>query len=92
MAIKKKPFVKYDLDDAKSHLTMRLTDEEKEWILPAKRFIKQPKTSTAIKQLAKIGYALVLQRPEIATVLETVTENLRRNSRIGITETDYKME
>jgi len=71
--------------------SLRLSDSDIEWLQPAKIFIKQPKNSTAIKQLAEIGAAYVIQDKKIAKIIEVIGGNFRRNRRMGISEREYEV-
>ena len=92
----KEPFRSYTLDEDKNPLditfTLRITPTERVWFEEAKKFIKQPKNSTAIKQLAEIGAANVLHDKKTNTILDIILNNFRRNARIGIAESDYKIK
>ena len=94
MPIEKKPFRKYRLDEELEKkdktFTTRLTEKDREWFLPAKKFIKQPKNSTAMKQLANIGAVVVLHDKKINKILDVVMNNNRRNKRLGIPESEYE--
>lgn len=90
--IEKKPFTKYKLDEEnKDVFTIRLVEEDKKWFEDAKRLIQQPKNSTALKQLAKLGYEFVLHDQKVKDLLSTVIENTRKNKRVGITESEYNI-
>jgi len=93
--IKKKPFRPYTLDEDKDPLniviTLRITPKDRAWFGSAKKFIKQPKNSTAIKQLAEIGAANVIQDKKTNKTLEIILNNYRRNIRTGVTEKDYNI-
>jgi len=71
--------------------SIRLSDKDIEWLQPAKIFINQPKNSTAMKQLAEIGAAYVIQDKKIAKIIEVIGGNFRRNRRMGIAESEYKV-
>ena len=87
------PFRRYKLDNEERDtepFTVRLTDADKVWFIPAKAFIKQPKKSTAMKQLAEIGAIMVLHDKKIAQIMHVLDVNLRRNRRTGIPEDEIK--
>jgi len=92
MPIIKQRFRRYKLDNERDNepFTIRLTDTDKVWFLPAKSFINQPKKSTAMKQLAEIGAIMVLQDPKVTKILDVLKGNSYRNNRLGIPELDYK--
>ena len=72
--------------------TSRLSAEDLKWFEHAKRLIQQPKNSTAMKQLAKLGYSHVLHDKKIMELLETVVNNFRKNQRTGVTESEFKIK
>jgi hypothetical protein len=90
MPIIKERFRRYKLEKEDDNFTIRLTDTDKEWFLPAKALINQPKRSTAMKQLAEIG-ANVLQDQKIAKIFDVVKGNSYRNKRLGLQDNDYKL-
>jgi len=90
--IEQKPFRKYSDEDKKETFTMRITEDDKSWFPEAKKIIRQPKNSTAMKQLAKIGYAFVLHDEKIRQTVVTIVENIRKNNRTGVTDSEYKFE
>ena len=94
--IEQEPFRPYKLEEEKSKeditFTVRITPSEQEWFKQAKIFIRQPKNSTALKQLAEIGALNVLHDKKIAKILEVVRENFRKNKRIGIAESEYNIK
>lgn len=82
------PFTPYKLDDEKAKdkgetFTIWMSAEEMEWLNENKRLIRQPKNSTALKQLAKIG-AYMLGQPSTAFVIDTLFKNDAKNERLGI--------
>ena len=95
--LSKQKFRRYKLDSERDNkddepFTLRLTETDKLWFLPAKAYIKQPKKSTAMKQLAEIGAMIVLHDKKTAKILDILGNNLRRNERTGIPEMDFKVE
>jgi hypothetical protein len=89
--IETQPFRRYKLNPEERDdqpFTIRLTDSDKVWFIPAQAFIKQPKKSTAMKQLAEIGSIMVLHDKKISKILGIVDDNLRRNKRLGIPESE----
>jgi hypothetical protein len=85
--MKKKPFVKYNIEDTKVKyiFNIRLKKEERRELNEFKRLLKQPKDSTCIKTLAEIG-KIVLQDKKTALIIETLFKNKKNNKRSGITE------
>lgn len=84
--IKKEPFRSYTLDDEKKKradvVSLWLNDEEREELDRCKRILEQPKDSTAVKTLARLG-AFLIGRPETDYILATVFKNRRNNERSG---------
>lgn len=90
----KKPFIRYKLDEEKAKekdkvFSIKLTPQDKNWFLKAKKYLKQPKNSTAMKQLALIGW-LVLLEPKIKEINNILNGNVRRNEEIGISPGEYE--
>ena len=92
MPIIKQRFRRYKLDNERDNepFTIRLTDTDKVWFLPAKSFINQPKKSTAMKQLAEIGAIMVLQDLKIAKIIDVIKGNSYRNKKIGLSDIEFK--
>ena len=90
------PFVRQTLDEERDDkditFTTRNTPSDAAWFEHAKRLIQQPKNSTAIKQLARLGYEHVLHDKKIMEMLDMVVGNSRRNQRTGITESEFKIK
>jgi len=72
---------KSEVDQGKI-FTVRLNDEERVNLDRAKQILRQPKDSSALKELAAIGLA-VLQDTTTGVVLELVLKNERNNQRTG---------
>jgi len=89
-------FTKYILDEDKNPnditFTLRITEKDKAWFPEAKKMIKQPKNSTAMKQLAHIGAIVVLHDEKTSEILEIILNNYRKNKRLGIAESEYKIK
>lgn len=85
--IEKKPFRRYHLKEkeVKDIFTIRLNKEEREDLDKCKIILEQPKDSTTMKILAKIG-SNVLQDNLMGYILRTVFINKRRNKRTGLSE------
>ena len=86
MVIEKQPFRAYKLDEEKGEdepvvIPTKWNKEELGMLMDGGLRIGQPKKSTIIKMLAKIGYAKVVQ-DEI--MLKSVMDSYRRNFRSGI--------
>lgn len=77
------PFVKRNLGEATDTFTLRLNPEERRLLDEDKRILRQPKDSTAMKQLAEIGH-IVIHDTFFGHALRIVIENKRRTERLGI--------
>lgn len=70
----------------KTHtFTVWLNEAEAKEFFKWKKFLEQPKDSSVMKTLAKIGM-LTLDDPKIRVVAETLFINKRRNKRLGVVE------
>jgi hypothetical protein len=91
----KPPFVAFRETQEKNEkditFTTRITPSVKEWFEPAKLIIKQPKNSTALKQLAYLGYIYVTHDPMGKACFELNKENSRRIERNPVSEEEYKI-
>ena len=90
MALEKKPFVKYSLEDGKDKreiIPVSYNPENRVRLERDKKVLQQPKDSTAIKTLAEIG-SIVIHSPEISLIIETIFKNRRNNERSGNAEFD----
>jgi hypothetical protein len=85
IAIEKAPFRRYHENKKVDSFTVRLNKEEREELERCKVLIEQPKDSTALKQLARLG-AKVLHRPEVKYLVENLFKNRAKNKRTGLTE------
>lgn len=87
----KKPFEPKLLEEERQDLdkrdivNVRLNSEERLKLEQAKKIIRQPKDSTALKQLALIGYN-VIHEQKTKDLLDIIFNNSRRNVRTGLTE------
>ena len=80
------PFRKYNLEERKKDVfSLRLNDEERAKLEEDKRILRQPKDSTAVKMLMKIGH-FVIHEPKIKEIVNTIFENNRKNEKTGLTE------
>lgn len=94
MPIEQQPFRRTRLDEDRAQdksriLRVRLTQEEAKVFEEAARIIGQEKASTALKQLAELGSA-VLQGHEKKVFADILFNNARRNYRLGIVEAQPK--
>lgn len=88
----KKPFRSYTLDEDKKDkgfviLTVKLNNEEQAQLIQDKKLLEQTKSSTAIKQLWKIGSKVVFQE-KTKQIIETIKGNIRKNKRSGVVDFD----
>jgi len=72
--------------------TTRVTKEDATWFEHGKRIIMQSKNSTAMKQLARIGYLQVLQDEKTKELLNMVLTNAKNNKRTGVTDSEFKIK
>lgn len=70
--------------DSGETFTIWVSAKERAWLDQMKPVIHQPKDSTALKQLAKIGGAYLLGKASPGKVLDVVFKNKRRNRRSGV--------
>lgn len=88
MSLENAPFVRQHLEKKMDSFTVRLTEDfDRATLESCKRILQQSKDSTAIKQLAAIG-SEVIHDPKIAKLLEAVTNNKRKNKRMGVVDFD----
>ena len=92
--IEKKPFRDYILNEDKKEegskvFTFRLNKEEQVNLQECMVLLQQEKVSTALKQLANLGM-FVLHERSMAHVLRVLSDNVRKNKRIGILEVEAK--
>jgi hypothetical protein len=85
MAMKQEPFTRYHEEKAIDAFTVRLNAAERAALEADKKILNQPKDSTALKQLARIG-SKVIHDDLIGSVVKEVTDNKRRNERLGIND------
>jgi hypothetical protein len=85
--IEHEPFVSYKLDSEEKGdvFTIRLNKEERAMLEEDKKFLKQLKDGTAMKQLAEIGH-FVLHDSLTGKVIQAILENKRKNERLGLAE------
>ena len=85
MAIEQKPFVRYHEEKKVDSFAVKLSKDgsERELLEKAKKLLEQTKDSTALKQLAWIGAEVILDK-KIRRLIDNVTNNRRRNKRLGI--------
>jgi len=92
MGLTQVPFVRYKLEEEKAEekrkiFTISLNLEEYKQLQEDMKELKQPKDSTCIKQLWKIG-RIVLHDNQTGLILKTILGNSIRNERIGISEVE----
>ena len=83
MGIKQEPFTPYHEEKQVDSFTVRLNKEEREDLNKCKELLEQPKDSTTLKMLAKIG-SKVIHEEKITFILTTIYANKRKNKRLGI--------
>jgi hypothetical protein len=77
------PFRKYNLEKKVDTFTVKLNEEERQFLEKLKVIIEQPKDSTALKQLAWFGAKVILS-DSTSYLLDTCFKNRTKNKRIGI--------
>jgi len=86
MSLEQVPFRKYNVGEKKTDsFTVWLNPEERKILDNAKRLLEQPKDSTALKTLARLG-AKLLGDDKTVFILDTVFKNKRNNKRTGLEE------
>lgn len=83
---------KLEEDRTDDVFTVRINKEERDVLNTAKTVLQQDKDSTALKQLAMIGYYFVLQDKKTLLILDYIINNKRRNQRNGIIETEINFD
>lgn len=89
MSIKQEPFVRYHAEKQVDSFAIRLSKDgsERELLEKAKKILEQSRDSTALKQLAWIGAEVILDQ-KIRRLIDNVTNNRRKNKRLGIIDFD----
>jgi hypothetical protein len=84
--IEKKPFVRYTEGEKpkQDSLTIWLNEAERKELEYCKGLLNQPKDSTALKQLAHLGYLKLIGDTQTRWILGQVTKNVNNNKRLGI--------
>lgn len=85
MTIEQKPFVRYNEEKKADTFTVWLSGEDRAMLENAKVVLEQPKDSTVLKQLARIG-AKTLGTSQSMEILSIIFKNKRKNKRQGIVE------
>lgn len=82
----RKGFQKKYLEKSKKQnvFSIKLNDQEMDWLMKGAEVIRQPKLSTALKQLAYIGYTKVVLDSETHAIIDYIFNNSRKNERLGI--------
>jgi hypothetical protein len=97
MTIIKPKFYRTRTDEERSKdvskvYTVRFNGKERAEVAECMRLLRQPKRSTAIKQLMKIGIQSVLHDQKTRALLGIVGNNDRRNDKLGIVNTEMEMK
>ena len=89
MSIEQKPFIRYNEEKKDDSFAVKLSKDgtERRLLEDCKKILQQPKDSTALKQLAWIGAEVILDQ-KVRRLLEAVTGNKRKNTRLGIHDFD----
>lgn len=91
-----KPFYRLRTDEERAKdkstvYTLRLNNREKEEVKECMKLLRQPKRGTAIKQLMRLGIQSVLHDEKTRALLGIVTNNDRRNEKLGIVDPEIEM-
>jgi hypothetical protein len=94
MALQKPAFTPDRLEEDREKdkgrvFTIRLNDSEVENLKVAQELLQQEKISTALKQLSMLGLYVLHDRSS-AYILKILSDNLRKNKRIGIDRVNIK--
>lgn len=87
MTIEKKPFIRYNEKRKYDTITLRFNKEEMQQLNEDKKFLEQPKDSTALKQMWQIA-RIVLHRDLTGKISQQILGNRNRNKRLGIVDFD----
>jgi len=91
MTLEKQPFRKYNLEENKQDvLNIWLNEKDRTQLETAKAILRQPKDSTALKTLADIGFAKLVNDKAISLILDRFEAFQRRNARLGIPDNFVK--
>jgi len=93
--LKNKPFEVQRLEEERSKdnrkiFTVSLNLEEYAQLIEDMKILKQPKESTALKQLWQVGRN-VLHGPEMGLLLRSVLKNDTNNRRVGIMDAETEI-
>lgn len=86
MTIEKEPFRRYTEGEKpkQDSFTIWLNEEERKELEYCKNIIQQPKDSTALKQLAHIGYLKLIGDHSFRWLLGQFSRNVYNNRKLGI--------
>jgi len=84
MTLIREPYTNMGKETGKDTLRIRLNEQEAAMLAKAQQVLNQTKPGTALKQLAKIGYANVVNNPQTVEMLKIIYNNKRKNERLGI--------
>lgn len=88
--IQEEKFKRKDHKKTKDNITVDIGNFRKE-LTAAMLILQQTKPSTALKQLAEIGAKVLFNQP-VNQIIWTVTENKRKNKRMGIEYLDDEIK
>lgn len=88
MPIEQEPFRPYHEEKQKDTFNVRLNEQERKNLELGKKILEQERDSTALKQLAEIGLAVVLHDEKVGRILAIIFKNKRNNKRQGIVTYD----
>lgn len=89
--IQQQKFKRKELEKSAEVMSLKLNAEEIDLIRKAQSILKQPKRSTALKQLVYIGANVVFD-DKMGNVLKIVLDNDRKNTRLGIMDIEAEID
>lgn len=89
--IQEQKFKRKDFEKTAEVMSLKLNNEDQALVRKAQLILNQPKMSTAFKQLAYIGAEVVFS-DKMGKVLKIVSENKRKNKRLGILDVEAEID
>ena len=89
--IQEEKFKRKDEKKTGEKISLNMNQEELALIRKSQSILRQPKRSTALKQLVYIG-ANVVFSDKMGDVLKIVLDNERKNARLGIIDVDGEID
>ena len=89
--IQEEKFKRKDFEKTAEVMSIKLNKDEQLLLIKAQSVLRQPKRSTAFKQLLYIGAKVVFE-DKMGEVLQIVLDNERKNIRLGIVDVDAEIK